>query len=258
MKKLSLIIMLLATVTMSAQGIMEATYLDVPASKIGRFGQLHKTITDMSMGEERTLQDQWVYRHWYGSGHSIVIYDLYASPEDAVKDDAFAVLGKNYDALSDEEKKEMDAVFEEWWGYFDGHTDEMRSYNPERNHAGKENVDWDTPFVFVVGSYNSVGTAWREMGDAFMDWATRPAVANGLQLGGGYTSHYKGSGYDIQVYSGYKNIMEFAESVSNLPDENPEARKKFWSLVDGGHEDQIYIHIGHIVDGKFDLAGKDR
>ena len=106
MKKFSLIIMLLATVTMSAQGIMEATYLDVPASKIGRFAQLHKTITDMSMGEERTLQDQWVYRHWYGSGHSIVIYDLYASPEDAVKDDAFAVLGKNYEALSDEEKKE--------------------------------------------------------------------------------------------------------------------------------------------------------
>ncbi len=53
--------MLLATLSMSAyQGIMEVTYLDVPASEIGRFVELHKTITDMSMGEERTLQDQWV------------------------------------------------------------------------------------------------------------------------------------------------------------------------------------------------------
>ena len=56
MKKINLIIMLLATLTMSAQGIMEATYLDVPASKIGKFVELHKTITEMSMGEERTLQ----------------------------------------------------------------------------------------------------------------------------------------------------------------------------------------------------------
>ena len=257
MKKFNLIFMLLATLSMSAyQGIMEVTYLDVPASEIGRFVELHKTITDMSMGEERTLQDQWVYRHWYGSGHSIVIYDLYASPEDAVKDDPFGVLGKNYQALSDEKKKEMDAVFEEWWGHFENHTDEMRTWNAERNHVGKEDVDWDTPFVFVVGSYNSSGS-WTEMGDAFMDWATRPAVENGLQWGGGYTAHYKGTGHDIQVYSGYKNIMEFAESVSNLPNENPEARKKFWSLVDGGHEDQIYVHVGHTVDGKFDLAGKD-
>ena len=257
MKKINLIIMLLATITMSAQQIIEATYLDVPATKIGKFVELHKTITDMSMGEERTLQSQWVYRHWYGSGHSIVIYDIYASPEDAVKDDAFAVLGKNYEALSDEKKKEMDVVFEEWWSYFDGHTDEMRAYNAEKNHVEKDFVDWDTPFVFVVGSYNSTGS-WTEMGDAFMDWATRPAVANGLQLGGGYTRHYKGSGYEVQFYSGYKNIMEFAESISNLSNENPEARKKFWSLVDGGHEDQIYVHVGHIVDGVFDIAGKDK
>lgn len=258
MKKINLIIMLLATITMSAfQSVTEITYLDVPASKIGKFVQLHKTITDMSMGEERTLQGQWVYRHWYGSGHSVVIRDIYKSAEDAIKDDAFAVLGKNYQALSDDKKKEMDAVFEEWWGYFDGHTDEMRMNNPEKDFVSKENVDWDIPFVFVVGRYNSSGD-WGEMADAFMDWATRPAVANGLQLGGGATMHFKGSGHEVEFFSGYKNIMEFAESVSNLPDENPEARKKFWSLVDGAHEDQIYIHVGHIVDGKFDLAGKDR
>ena len=257
MKKINLIIMLLATVTMSAQQVTEITYLDVPATKIGKFVELHKTITDMSMGEERTLQGQWVYRHWYGSGHSIVIRDIYKSVEDAVADDLFAVLGKNYEALSDEKKKEMDVVFEEWWSYFDNHTDEMRMSNPEKDFVSKENVNWDIPFVFVVGRYNSSGQ-WGEMANAFMDWTTRPAVANGLQLGGGATMHYKGSGHEVEFFSGYKNIMEFAESISNLPNENPEARKKFWSLVDGAHEDQIYVHVGHIVDGVFDIAGEDK
>ncbi|MDB4263650.1 hypothetical protein N9858_02350 [Flavobacteriaceae bacterium] len=38
-----------------------------------------------------------------------------------------------------------------------------------------------------------------------------------------------------------------------------ESRKTFWSLVSGSHEDQIYLHIGHvdIEKGTFDLAGKD-
>ena len=172
-------------------------------------------------------------------------------------DDLFAVLGKNYEALSDEKKKEMDVVFEEWWSYFDNHTDEMRMSNPEKDFVSKENVNWDIPFVFVVGRYNSSGQ-WGEMANAFMDWTTRPAVANGLQLGGGATMHYKGSGHEVEFFSGYKNIMEFAESISNLPNENPEARKKFWSLVDGAHEDQIYVHVGHIVDGVFDIAGEDK
>jgi hypothetical protein len=31
-------------------------------------------------------------------------------------------------------------------------------------------------------------------------------------------------------------------------------------MVDGAHEDQIYVHIGHVntKKGIFDLAGKDR
>ena len=42
-------------------------------------------------------------------------------------DDAFAVFRKKLrGSLSDEKKKEMDVVFDEWWSYFDGHTDEMR------------------------------------------------------------------------------------------------------------------------------------
>ena len=53
MKKINLIIMLLATLTMSAQSVTEITYLDVPATKIGKFVELHKTITEHVYGRRK-------------------------------------------------------------------------------------------------------------------------------------------------------------------------------------------------------------
>ena len=150
----------------------------------------------------------------------------------------------------------MSEVVTEWWSFFKNHTDEMRMHNPETDHVSKPDVDWDIPFVFVVGSYNSSGSE-ADLAKAYMEWSTRPGVENGLQLGGGSTLHYKGSGSDVQLYGGFKNIKEFAESISNQATDNPEARAKFWSLVEGSHSDQIYIHVGHLVNGKFDLAGPD-
>jgi len=43
-------------------------------------------------------------------------------------------------------------------------------------------------------------------------------------------------------------------------DETKETSKIFWSIVSGGHEDQIYLHIGHvdIEKGVFDLTGADK
>ena len=37
-----------------------------------------------------------------------------------------------------------------------------------------------------------------------------------------------------------------------------EAAPKFWSLVEGAHSDQIYIHVGHTIEKKFNLAGEDK
>ena len=118
MKKLNLILILLVTLTISAQSVVEITYLDIPATKIGEFLKSHKKITDMSQSEERTIKASWVYRHWYGSGASVIIYDLYDSAEDAVKDDLFAALRKNVDKLSEEDKKEMTNTFNEWWSCY--------------------------------------------------------------------------------------------------------------------------------------------
>ena len=41
-------------------------------------------------------------------------------------------------------------------------------------------------------------------------------------------------------------MHEFATGLENATSGPAEARQKFWSLVEGDHEDQIYIHQGHI------------
>jgi hypothetical protein len=262
MKHLNLFLtLLLCFGSLSAQSnqpsAVEITYLDIHPSKIGTFVKLHKEVSDMAMGDDRTIQDSWVYRHWYGSGASVMIMDVYATSEDALKDDFRAAIGNNMKDKSEKEKEAFRSVFQEWWTFFDGHWDEMRVYNPMTDFVSKENVDWDIPFVFVVGSYNTTGNM-REMANAYTNWQTRPHVENGLQLGGGFTTHFKGSGADVQFFGGFKNIKEFAETISTQSSDNPEDAKKFWDAVSGSHEDQIYVHVGHLENGVFNLAGKDK
>ena len=236
---------------------MESTYVNIPLNKVQRFIQLYKKVTDLSQGEGRTVQGHWVYRHWYGSGAAIVIYDQYNSAQDAINDDFKAVYAKNYEALSAEDKKEMDAIFTEWWSFYNGHWDEMWVINYEKDFVSKEDVDWDIPFVFVVGTDNTKGKP-SEMAEAYMDWQTRPLVAEGLQMGGGVTKHYKGTGADLEFFGAFKTIVDFATSISIQGTVNTTARNSFWSIVDGSHTTQIYSHVGHLVDGTFDLAGKDK
>ena len=61
----------LVTFATSAQSIVEVTYLDMPATKIGRFVELHKEMLETMNGDQRTSKGHWVYRHWYGSGAAI-------------------------------------------------------------------------------------------------------------------------------------------------------------------------------------------
>ena len=257
MKKINLIIMLLATVTVSAQQVTEITYLDVPATKIGKFVELHKIITDMSMGEERTLQGQWVYRHWYGSGPTVVVYTSYGSAADAVNNDPWAGFREAWQAGTDEEKKELESLAQKYAGYLGNHSDEIRTYNTE-NFVAKEDVDWDTNFVFVVGNYNTKSGDWNILGQAFMNWQTKPGVEKGLQLGGGYSTHFSGTSYDVQVFQAYPTIVDFAKAISSENVADAEFAPAFWEEVSGDHNDQIYVHVGHLVDGKFDLAGPNR
>ena len=57
--------------------------------------------------------------------------------------------------------------------------------------------------------------------------------------------------------------MDFATATTTSTtssDETKETSKIFWSIVSRGHEDQIYLHIGHvdIEKGVFDLTGADK
>ena len=84
---------------------MESTYVDVPLNKVQRFIELHKKVTDLSQGEGRTIQEHWVYRHWYGSGDAILIYDEYNPAQDAIDDNFNAAYKKNMKAFRQTPKK---------------------------------------------------------------------------------------------------------------------------------------------------------
>ena len=118
-------------------------------------------------------------------------------------------------------------------------------------------MDWDVLFVFVVGSYNTKGNL-AEMAEACIDWQTRHLVGDGLQLGGGVTKHYEGSGDRSRVFWCFQNHSRFCHFHQYTRNTKYRCRNSFWSLVDGPHNDQIYSHVGHLLDGTIDLVGKDK
>ena len=258
MKSIKIIFTLLLTLSLSAQEeVWDITYFDLPADKIGEFAQTHKNFMNATMNDERKITGQWVYRHWYGSGPTVMVMTSFASAADAVNDDPWAALVQAWESASDERKKRLEALGAKYAGYLANHTDEIRSFSYD-NFVSKPNVDWDTNFVFVVGSYNTKSGDWNKLGQAFMNWQSKPGVEKGSQLGGGYSVHFSGSGYDVQVFQGFKNIVDFAKAISTDNVADSQYASDFWEEVEGEHEDQIYVHVGHLVEGKFDLAGPDR
>ena len=90
MKKFILLFIPLLSISAHAQDdntYESALYInDLAISEMPRFVELHKKFTNMSLGQNRTMTGEWVFRHWYGSGHSFVIYSQYNSMEDFHKD----------------------------------------------------------------------------------------------------------------------------------------------------------------------------
>ena len=77
MKKLFLSLSFLLCFVMSnAQNTMtyeSVTYINgLGISDIPRFIELHKKFADLAAGENRKATGQWLFRHWYGSGHAFV------------------------------------------------------------------------------------------------------------------------------------------------------------------------------------------
>jgi len=242
------------------------TYLNnVSVSEIPRFIELYKQFTDMSLGDNRTQSSEWLFRHWYGSGHTFVIYSAYDSMKDYHADTDLAKANINAKIKAVNDTVQQKVLMDEWSelaSFWDNHTDEIRVRNTSTGFYAKEDTDFDSPFVMSVGRYNSSGS-WGDMGNGFFNWVTVPDVDRNVSLAGGVSYHYMGSGTDLEVWNCYSSLVDFATAVSakkELSDTAKEGRKVFWSLADGGHEDQIYLHIGHVnmEKGVFDLAGADR
>ena len=105
MKTLKLIFALMFTFSISAQSVMDITYMDIPVTEIGEFIEVHKQFTDITIEEGREMNGQWVYRHWYGSGASVVVMTYFDSAEAAAKDDPWDYIRKRWESSSDEDEK---------------------------------------------------------------------------------------------------------------------------------------------------------
>ena len=84
MKAIKIFFAFLFTYSISAQGVANFTYLDVPTQEIGNFIRLHKQVTDMTM-ENREFQNHWLLTHFQGSGPNVVIWSNYPTVEDVYK-----------------------------------------------------------------------------------------------------------------------------------------------------------------------------
>jgi hypothetical protein len=185
-----------------------------------------------------------------------MVQDNFNNANDALNDDPWVHVREKWQASSEEERKEMGAIVSEYQSFWNGHTDEMRRIDWENNHVYSEEADFNSNFILVVGKYNTSGNQ-GEMGQAYHDWVTVPAVESGVALAGNFSFHLTGSGPDVMVVNAYASMHEFATGLEGATSDTSDARKKFWSLVEGDHEDQILIHQGHIVDGKFVRANSN-
>jgi hypothetical protein len=76
MKKLKIFLAIFFTFSLSAQSVMDITYMDIPVTELGNFIDIHKEFTNITIEEGREINGQWVYRHWYGSGAFYCYYDI--------------------------------------------------------------------------------------------------------------------------------------------------------------------------------------
>ena len=270
MKKLLLLIVLILSVGLVSNGQTKksyesVTYVRVNVNKLSRFVELHKKFTDIGISKNYKATGNWLFRHWYGSGHAFVMYEQFDSMNDYYEtmDNFGKNIGEKMESIKDaKEKENFTKDFEEWFSMFKGHTDEIRVLNSENSFIIGKDVDFDTPFVFVVGKYSTTGD-WGKTANAFVDWRVKPDVNSGAAIGGGVSYHHIGSGSEIEAWQAFKTFGDFASAItSKTPqsDAAKEAGKTFGSLITGFHEDQIYLHMGHVDLTKkiFDLAGPNK
>ena len=63
---------------------------------------------------------------------------------------------------------------------------------------------------------------------------------------------------NFNVSTTYRILSTLEDYVNSIRLQgNADGRSDFWQNVTGTHIDNMFRHRGHVVDGKFDLAGPD-
>ena len=117
MKTIITVLFLTTSLFLSAQ-IANITYITVPRENSEEFLKLHEKFTNLSLSEERKLNQSVIFAHSFAGDYTFAIYDLYSNAEDMVGDAAIAekIMNKNLEAmkLSNDQKEVMMKSYENY------------------------------------------------------------------------------------------------------------------------------------------------
>lgn len=263
MKKIFLPLLFLIFISQSAftqpdkAYYLEKYYVDIPTLQIPEFLEMHKLITDASLtSDKRTFTGHYVARHMFAGKATIIMYYTYESLEDKQNDDLWGALFEHASRMTDADSVAFVTKAQSWFSLFlEGHTDEIRVVRP--TGFGKSN--WQSPGV-IVNSYYS--PKWADM-NAFARYWSELGVASekcGFMSASRLSTHYSGSGTTIETAYFYDSWDSFASDQKEIQscrtaniDNLQELITNYWSIA-GEHWDEIYIPVGSVVNGKFELS----
>jgi hypothetical protein len=251
MKTIITVLFLTVSLFVNAQ-IANITYITVPRENSEEFLKLHEKFTNLSLSEERKLEQSVIFAHSFAGDYTFAIYDLYTNAEDMVGDAAIAekVMDKNIEAmkLSKEQKEAMMKSFKTYSGmYAYNHSDQVRTsqWTKDLRYEAK-NIDWTSKKIVVVSKYEVKFKMNKTFKDGLINCSIKNLKESGLCELHFATQHLYGSGADFHTYQFYNSWTDFAAfEEGNLGGEMTNEDKTFWSSIEA-HEDEILTLIGAI------------
>ncbi|MFL3661591.1 MAG: hypothetical protein ACI6PN_07535 [Polaribacter sp.] len=252
MKKLITALFLTISCSLFAQSIVNITYVTVPRENSETFLELHEKFTNLSLGEERKLEQSAMFSHAFAGDFTFAIYDFYGSEVALVSDAEIAntIMAANIKAMNLDEKGKaaMNADYQSYISmYVEGHSDQIRtSKGLEALKFENESIDWSVKKVVVLSKYNTKWAKNNDFREALVDVNLNVLKESG-KVEAVYTSrHLYGAGMDWHMYMFYNSWSDFAAyEESNFGGSMDASGMKFWSAING-HEDEILMWIGAI------------
>lgn len=251
MKTIITVLFLTTSLFLSAQ-IANITYITVPRENSEEFLKLHEKFTNLSLSEERKLNQSVIFAHSFAGDYTFAIYDLYSNAEDMVGDAAIAekIMNKNLEAmkLSNDQKEVMMKSYENYSGmYAYNHSDQVRTSQWTKDlRFEAKNIDWTSKKIVVVSKYEVKFGMNKTFKDGLINGSIKDLKESELCEMHFANQHLYGSGADFHTYQFYNSWTDFATfEEGNLGGEMTDEDKAFWSTIEA-HEDEILTLIGSI------------